>query len=171
MSNSSQQYVFGLRWETRCLIAFIVLTFVGIVTMIYADTFASSLVLGSLTVVGIAIAITLRQLLREDYLHTTPTSTIVALIPPISMATVYVGMISSWMQRVGFGTFMRVAVTSLLLWSVVAVALPLTTFESTLVLLTSAATSILRQITGPSRYLLPWTLGLLCLMMLRTLPT
>lgn len=171
MSNSAHRYVVGLRWETRCVIALIVLTVVGIVAMMYADAFASGLVLSCLIALGIALAITLRQLLRDDYLHTTSAVTLISLIPPVSLATVYVGMLSSWMQRVGFGTFMRVAVTSVLLWSVVAVALPLTTLESTLVLLASATTSILRQITGPSRYLLPWTVGLLCLMLLRTLPT
>lgn len=169
MSNSHQQYVFGLRWETRCVVAFIIVTFVGIVTMIYADALASSLILGSLIIVGSALALSLRQLLRDDYLHTTSATTIVAMVPPISLATVYVGMLSSWMQRMGFGMFMRIGVTSLIVWSVVAGSMSLSATESTLVLVTSVSTSVIRQAAVRSWYLVPWTTGAICLMLLRVL--
>ena len=153
MSNTAHPYVFGLRWETRCVIAFIVLTFSGIVTMLYADASATGLIRSSLIVLGTALAAVLRHFLRDDYLHTTSSTTLLALIPPISVATVYAGMLSSWMQRVGFGTVIRVTVTSLLLWGVVASAFPLTLPENLVTLVVSVATSVTRQITRPSRYL------------------
>jgi hypothetical protein len=88
--------------------------------------------------------------------------TAVALVPPFSLATVHVGMISSWMQRVGFGVPMRVGVSSLLLWSVVSVGLHCSLGESALLLAASITTAALRNLAPMSLYLVPWvamTLG------------
>ncbi len=161
MTSSAYNYVQGLRWETRFVISFIVVSFVALVAMLYADAVVSRIIASTLVILATGLATTLRHLLRNDYLHTSSFATAIALVPPISLATVYVGMLSSWMQRVGFGVMMRIGVTSLLLWSVVTVSLHLSLIESTVVFVMSGITAIMRQVSGPNRYLLPWMLFLL----------
>jgi len=162
MSLRSHTYVSGLRWETRLVITYIVFACCAVVTMLNVEPVAAYIVLGTLCILGTALAATLRSLLRDDYLHTTPAMTAVALVPPFSLATVHVGMISSWMQRVGFGVPMRVGVSSLLLWSVVSVGLHCSLGESALLLAASITTAALRNLAPMSLYLVPWvamTLG------------
>lgn len=158
MARTVNNYVLGLRWETRLVISFLVATFAALPAMLNVEVVVSRIILATLVVFGSGLALALRSLLRDDYLHTSTSSTLVSLLPPVTPATVYVGLISSWMQRVGFGVFMRVAVTSTLLWSVIAAGLQLTTTQSAVVLAASVATSAARQLLGSSRYLLPWLL-------------
>lgn len=158
MTSNAYNYVQGLRWETRLVISCIVVSCVALVAMLYADAVVSLIVVAALLTCATGVAATLRHLLRADYLHTSSMLTVIACFPPVSFATVYVGMLSSWMQRVGFGMLMRIGVTSLLLWSLVAVSLHLTLIESTAVFVASVTTAVVRQVSGPNRYLLPWTL-------------
>ncbi len=161
MARTANNYVLGLRWETRLVISYLVVTFAALPTMLNVEVVVSRIILATLIVFGSGLALALRSLLRDDYLHTSAASTLVVLLPPVTPATVYVGLISSWMQRVGFGVVMRVAVTSTLLWSVIAAGMQLSTAQSAVVLAASLATSVARQLLGSSRYLLPWLLAIL----------
>lgn len=161
MARTANNYVLGLRWETRLVISYLVATFAALPAMLNVEAVVSRIILATLIVLGSGLALALRSLLRDDYLHTSAAWTLLSLLPPVTPATIYVGLISSWMQRVGFGVVMRVAVTSTLLWSVVAAGLQLSTTQSAVVFATSIATSAARQLLGSSRYLLPWLLVIL----------
>lgn len=171
MTRTGNRYIHGLKWETRFVISFIVVTCTAVVGMIYADRTMAIVILGLLAGLGITIAGVLRSLLRDDYLHTTSLLTIVALTPPFAFATVYIGLLTSWMQRVGFGPLMRTAVTSVMLWSVVAAGFQMSATESTVVLLVSFMSSVVRQLAGPSLYLLPWTLLIVTYIMINVVLT
>jgi hypothetical protein len=158
MTRTDERYIHGLRWETRFVISYIVVTCMAVLGMIYADTIVSAIILTTLVILGMSMAGVLRSLLRDDYLHTSSFATAISLIPPFAFVTVYVGLLTSWMQRVGFGPFMRIAVTSLMLWSVVAVGFRVSTAESAVVLSASVMSAVVRQLAGPSFYLLPWAL-------------
>lgn len=170
MSLRSHTYVSGLRWETRLVIMYIVVACCAVVAMLTVEPIAAYVLLAALGIVGIVLAATLRSLLRDDYLHTTPATTLLALVPPFSLATVHVGMVSSWMQRVGFCAPMRIGVTSLLLWSVVSVGLHCSLEESALLLSASVTTAAMRNLAPTSLYLIPWvaaTLGFIGTIALR----
>ena len=137
MSLRSHTYVSGLRWETRLVITYIVFACSAVVTMLNVEPVAAYIVLGTLCIVGTALAATLRSLLRDDYLHTTPAVTVVALVPP-------------------FGAPMRIGVTSVLLWLVVSVGLHCSLAESALLLAASITTAALRNLAPTSLYLVPW---------------
>lgn len=165
----SHTYVSGLRWETRLVIMYIVVASCAVVTMLNVEPIAAYIVLATVSVVGVALAATLRALLRDDYLHTTPTITVLALLPPFSLATVNIGMISSWMQRVGFGMPMRIGVTSVLLWLVVSVGLQSSPSESALWLAASVTSAMMRNMGPRSLYLIPWVAATLGFMIIATL--
>jgi hypothetical protein len=158
MTRTDKKYIHGLKWETRFVISYIVVTCMAVLGMIYADATVAAIILTTLIVLGISLAGVLRSLLRDDYLHTSSFATVLSLIPPFAFVTVYVGVLTSWMQRVGFGPLMRIAVTSLMLWTVIAAGFRISTAESAVVLSTSVLSAVVRQVAGPSFYLLPWTL-------------
>lgn len=170
MAAPQQTYVLGLRWESRSIIAYIALSFVMIGWMAFVDHDTARFALIVLMLLGSWLAFELKNVLRDDYLHVSSGMTGVSLLPGVSLATVYVGMLGSWMRRVGFGPTMRVAVPSFMLWSVTTAGLHLGLVPSVLVFGVSVSTSVLREVSGPSRFLIPWLLVSLVTFSIALLP-
>ncbi len=106
-------------------------------------------------VIGLAIAAYLTLNLRSDYLHTSPLFTIVAFLPPLSLGTVTFGLLQTWMERVGFGRKMRIAVTTAFgtYIGVIVFGAPPTLWP--LFVLLSCTVSVTREFLPKDMYLLP----------------
>jgi hypothetical protein len=137
-------YLTALRWESRLVIAYILLLVGGLFV-------SAPLVI----LIGAALAVMCIMRIRPDYAHTTPLGSVVAVLPPLSIGLVLFGLIQSWMGRVGFGPLMRMSVTTALGTLVGMAATDLPIMVTPLLTLTALLSAVLREYAPANMYLAP----------------
>lgn len=148
-------YLTALRWESRSVIAFIS---IGIISLSIAAMFgrdAMWIVTAVLVILGTVLAFWLRRTIREDYLHIDCYMVMLYALPPFSFSVIFAGMIQTWMNRVGFGTTMRVAVISILGTIIPSALFGFEPMTSAIVCVVAVSTSLLREFRPSGEYMAP----------------
>ncbi|MBK7032166.1 MAG: hypothetical protein IPH85_07725 [Ignavibacteria bacterium] len=151
----SSAYLTALRWESRSVIAFIS---IGIISLSVAALISRDvmwIVTACLVILGTVLAFWLRRTIREDYLHIDGYMVMLYALPPFSFSVIFAGMIQTWMNRVGFGTTMRVAVVSILGTIIPSALFGFEPTTSAIVCVVAVSTSLLREFRPSGEYMAP----------------
>lgn len=151
----NRAYLTALRWESRSVIAFIS---IGIISLSIAAMFgrdAMWIVTAVLVILGTVLAFWLRRTIREDYLHISGYMVMLYALPPFSISVIFFGMIQTWMNRVGFGSPMRLIVVTTLATIISSALLNFDIVSTAVVFAIALSSSLLREFRPSGQYLAP----------------
>ncbi|MBL0321036.1 MAG: hypothetical protein IPP80_01405 [Ignavibacteria bacterium] len=151
----SSAYLTALRWESRSVIAYISFGIISFSVAALISRDAMWIVTAFLVILGTVLAFWLRRTIREDYLHINGYMVMLYALPPFSISVIFFGMIQTWMNRVGFGTPMRVIVVTTLATVISSALLNFDIVSSVVVFAIALSSSLLRELRPSSQYLAP----------------
>lgn len=160
-SDIASGYLLMRRWETRLVIAWIVMISIGVLCLFVSMALAQWISLLTIAI-GVLLYLLLSSAVSPTYSGTTGAAKMIFALPPMMISALFFGVLDRWMRRVGFGVKMRVGVTSLAL---VAVATPWASPSALVLLLMCGLTSALMRVRFSSAIAcIPSALALLIIM-------